>query len=624
MTSSEPETDFAPTLPSSKERVILASSILAIGLIALGPCLCQQQLVDYYATKLIPDMAALIPAALHRYMLWIGACLITLACLSEKLIYGLPELPFKKRMVTGCTLAFLLCVLLLTRSWQFPYCIDDAYIVFRYVDNMLRFGVPDYDIGQHVNTISSQLQFVILLLTAFITGQRNLPVVSESVNLAEEVISLFLLFAVLKRGFNSDKLALYGCSLHVLSAYAILEVMRGKEGPLVIMAIYLLLWAQLTKNALLKAWVSAMLILIRPEGLLVCALSFLSDIRDHLKKPLIALKNWLPPAVMLGIVFTWIYIYYGTLMLQGIKAKSVIYHPPPMVALAGLSSQLTTSLAGLPYYAWGLLGPLVLLFFYGLTVLLLWRYQFLRLYIVSIFVLTAFFGFGQSFMNAFPWYMSWWAPLVPLLYVGLISLLEQQQRRDIWTKVTQGLVISFSLIVVPLRSYLWEPFSEVMSPLPVFYWDNINDRLRIYEVARSYLNKVAKKSETLAVVEVGVIGYGLESKIFDLLGLVTPEVLKLYPVPEDKRAECGCSIPPEYARIYKPERILTLDCFCRNGLFEDEYFKKNYHLEWWWDNNAFGSLGVALYKKIPTDSSSQKNEIGKDEVGSDKTKSGSN
>ncbi|MBX3135712.1 hypothetical protein KF707_05720 [Candidatus Obscuribacterales bacterium] len=593
MSSSEPT--------STKQRIILTSIVVGIGLLSYLPCLAEPALVSYYSKKLLPEMAAFIPGALFRYGCWLGAVTLVLAVFHDKLIYGLRDLSFRTRIVTLSVFALLMNVMVLTRTWQFPYCIDDAYIIFRYADNMLRFGVPDYDVGSHVNTISSQLHFAILVATGFLTGQRDLPLVSQGINLGQELISLCLLYAVIKRGFNSTKLALYGCGLHVMSAYAILEVMRGKEGPLVIMMMYLLMWAQLFRRKLLAVWVSALMCLVRPEGILVAITSFLFDAREHLRSPVKMIGTWAPPFILVVMVFVGCYLYYGTAMLQGILAKSVIYHAPPMVCIASLSSQLTTSLAGLPYWAYDLLGPLILMFIYGLTVVLLWRYEFLRIYIVSIFLLTGFFGAGNAFMNAFPWYMSWWAPLVPLLYVGLISFLKEQGKGDS-TKIVQGIVIAFSLVVVPLRSYLWAPFSEVVSPLPIFYWDNIDDRLRIYEVARKYLNKVAKKTDTCAVVEVGVIGYGCDSKIFDLLGLVTPDALKLYPVPKDKRAECGLSIPPQYARLYKPERILFLDCFGRNGILEDEYFKRNYTLEWFWENNAFGSLGVVLYKRIPTDS----------------------
>ena len=566
------------------------------------PCLSEHALVAHYSKKLLPEMAAFIPGALFRYSCWLSGATIILALFHNRLIYGLSELSFKSRIVTASVFALLMNIMILTRTWQFPYCIDDAYIIFRYAENMLRFGAPDYDVGSHVNTISSQLHFAILVATGFLSGQRDLPLVSQGINLAQELISLCLLFAVIQRGFHSTKLALYACALHVSSAYTILEVMRGKEGPLVIMMMYLLIWAQLFHKKLLKVWVSAMLCLARPEGILVMITSFIFDIREHLKHPVKTVLTWAPPMALVVLVFAGCYIYYGTAMLQGILAKSVIYHAPPLVCIASLSSQLTTSIAGLPYWAYDLLGPTILMFIYGSAVVLLWRYDFLRLYIVSICVLTLFFGAGNSFMNAFPWYMSWWAPLVPLLYVGLLSFLKQQGKTDS-TKIVQGIVVAFSLIVVPLRSYLWAPFSEVISPLPIFYWDNIDDRLRIYEVARKYLNKVAKRTDTCAVVEVGVVGYGCESKIFDLLGLVSPDALKLYPVPQESRSECGLSIPPQYARLYKPERILTLDCFGRNGLFEDEYFKRNYALEWFWENNSFGSLGVLLYKRIPTDSS---------------------
>lgn len=596
--SSESNQLAVPNQRSQKERLVLSGVIVGVALLFLVPCLFEKSLVACYTKILIPELAAMIPAALSRYCLWVIAAGVIFAALRGRLLGNLRDLSFKSELIVTALFATLLNVLILTRTWQFPYCIDDAYIIFRYADNMVTHGMPDFDIGSHVNTISSQLHFLLLVGSSFLTGQRDFPLLSESINLVQEICSLFFLFAILKRVFAKAELALYGCAIHVMSSYAILEVVRGKEGSLIILLLFLSMWSSLNGRERLSAWVSALLCLGRPEGFLFAAVSFVSRIREYIGKPVSALKLWALPGVMVAAVFASIYFYYGTIMPQGVLAKSVIYHAPNLVCASLIDAQICSALIGPPLCPGGIGGVLLLVAFYGVFLVVLWRYEFLRVYFVSLFLITIFFCAGNSLMNAFPWYLSWWAPLPPLFYVAVLKQLQDLRRVDVISKTMEWTMIALSMIVVPFHSYCqFATFSTVISPLPIFYWDNVSDRLRIYESARVYLNKYAKKTDTVAVVEVGVIGYKFDGRIFDLLGLVTPEALKLYPVPVDKQAPCGLSIPPQYAELYKPERMLFLDCFARNGLLKDPYFKENYRLEWFWRNDAFESVGVYLYKK---------------------------
>lgn len=586
---------------SKIEQLMLAGVIVGIALLFLLTCLLEKSLVAFYTRKLIVDLAEMIPAALGRYSIWVVVSAVFFAAFRSKLLASLKDLSFKTELIVTALFAVLLNLLILTRTWQFPYCIDDAYIIFRYADNMIKHGMPDYDIGNHVNTISSQLHFLLLVASSFITGQRDFPLLSESINLVEEIGSLFLLFAILKRIFVKVELALYGCAIHVTSSYAILEVVRGKEGSLIILILFLSIWASLARRDRLSAWASALICLSRPEGVLFSAVSFLSRIRQYIAKPSLISKLWTLPGALVVAVFAAIYSYYGTVMPQGVLAKSVIYHVPSLLCASLIDAQICSALIGPPLCPGGFGGVLLLLMLYGVFIVVLWRYECLRVYLVSLSLITLFFCAGNSLMNAFPWYLAWWAPLTPLFYVAVVKQLQELRRIDVVSKTMEWTLISLSLIVVPSYSYLQFPtFSSVVSPLPVFYWDNISDRLRIYEVARIYLNKFAAKTDTVAVVEVGVIGYRLDSRIFDLLGLVTPEALKLYPVPVAQQAPCGLSIPPQYVELYKPERMLFLDCFARNGLLKDNYFKNNYRLEWFWPNDAFDSVGVYLYKKVST------------------------
>ncbi len=621
-----PEADLPARSRSSnvplRESLILSGAIVLIGLLFLVPSLFDKPLINYFSVQLGADLCSAIPAALARYRIWVALTTTLFAMLHNQLLplIGMKEediegkrleqagaeeggqsvvLSFDKRLIYTCVLAVLLNLLLLTRTWQFPYCIDDAYIVFRIVDNALSLGAPDFDPGIHVNAIASLSHFLALIVTCFLTGWREIPVVSQTINLAWEVASLFVLFALLKRLFGKVQLALFGCAIHVMSAYAILEVMRGKEGCSMMLLLFIYLLAQTANLARTKAWATCLICLTRAEGFILFATTLANELRQ---KSIIAgpslIRAWAVPLAVVGLSLMTIALYCGTIVPQGAIVKSTVFHAPIFLCSSFIFAQVLNSFVGIPCFVEGALGLTALILAYLLMGTLLWPYASLRPYLISLILVSAFFIAGNALIAYFPWYLSWWAPLPPLVFTAILHRINHSHLNSRIAGSGQAIIALYSLVFVPFHAYMQPaPYSGVYSRLPIFYWDNLDDRLRMYEEAREYLKKVSSPNDTIAVSEVGIISYTFRRcKIFDLLGMVTPEALTLYPVPLPARYG-AYSIPPQYIRLYKPERLLTMECMIRNGVAKDEYFKRNYEIECFWQNDAFQSNGIYLFKK---------------------------
>jgi hypothetical protein len=67
--------------------------------------------------------------------------------------------------------------------------------------------------------------------------------------------------------------------------------------------------------------------------------------------------------------------------------------------------------------------------------------------------------------------------------------------------------------------------------------------------------------------------------VIDGAGLVSPQAVDYFPVPENERLDAAIgAIPRGLVRVYQPDMVITLDFFVANGLLIDDWFQENYML----------------------------------------------
>lgn len=582
-------------------------------------------MVAYYSGRFDAAMGAFVPDVVQRYSIWIA--IATLLQLSVQTILFRETKNVSARHFQIAIFALIINVLVATRCLQFPYCVDDTYIVFRYAENIFNHGVPDYEFGgEHVNAISSQLHLISLLFASLLSGSRNFPLVAQSMNMAFDLASILMLFLFLRRLLSSTWIAIYGCAIWTTSIFGVFSVCHGKETSLTMLCLFIFLWASVCERFRIRAWAAAMCMLARPEGLFIFLTTMVADFFTPSMSRTETLKRWLAPCAMVGTVFAFVFFYYGTVIPQGILVKSIVYHFTSIKGGWNIAHALSFSFTGPLKPASDAEGILWTLGVHALAIGLLWRYKSLRIYLVALLMVATAFTMGNALVWVFLWYYSWWAPLPPIVFAVLIKRISELKsrllntlavERETATSVsTKGgtpektapisavsailtlVVVGESLLYVPFYSYPRTEIAGQLYPLPIFYWDNLYDRMRIYEVAGEYMNKVVPPGETAAFCELGIAGWAFRGKAFDLQGMVSKEAIKYYPVPpEENPKNVHLTIPSRLVRDFKFNRIICVDGWIEDSLWKDKYFLDNYELEGFWPNDCFESVGFYLYKR---------------------------
>lgn len=169
------------------------------------------------------------------------------------------------------------------RVLQFPLCIDDAYIDFRYVFNLLR-GVgliyqytPLLESQAHnVLGISSPLHIAALTGVCLLFGSTDVPHVSRLFNLGLDELNFLLLAFLTFRLTGRRSLVILAAFFYSFNSYSIYEVVRGKETPLLVsLLLSYMLFLSYGKN-FLSALVAGLIAVTRPEGVFFLAADFLS------------------------------------------------------------------------------------------------------------------------------------------------------------------------------------------------------------------------------------------------------------------------------------------------------------------------------------------------------------
>jgi hypothetical protein len=140
-----------------------------------------------------------------------------------------------------------------------------------------------------------------------------------------------------------------------------------------------------------------------------------------------------------------------------------------------------------------------------------------------------------------------------------------------------AVLISLGLFLYIQHDFILE--NAVLSTSPVRQ-PPLYDREYDYYQLTLWLAPQIQEDTTILMSEVGVLGYYLpEVTVIDGAGLVSPQAVAYFPVPETERLAAGIgAIPRGLVQDYQPDMVITLDFFIANGLLNDEWFQENYTL----------------------------------------------
>lgn len=387
--------------------------------------------------------------------------------------------------------------------WAFSHwAYDDPFITYRYANN-LRAGLGFvYNPGEHVLSTTTPLFTLLLTLGSLLwSDMHRLAVLIGAISLAVGGLFLFDLA-------HSWKSPVAGwVSLVLYPTFPLVVSTISSETPLYLALCLGSFALYARRNFLGTAVMSALAILVRPDGMLVAvilAIDFLIEIRRPIP--------WTAILTFMGILAAWIvfaFIYFGS---------------PIPVTLAAKQSQGDMAISqrfleGFPAILQSYRSPLfileAILAIIGVGVII-WRnhrWFLLLAWSVAYFGAYSFLGVGRYF-----WY---YAPLVP----GFVALVghgislptqltfyqDQSKGRFRWISGVLVFVLVTSLVVGNLKNLL------EMRELG-------DNRFLIYQAVGEWLDQYTQPLDKIGALEVGIIGYYAHRPMVDFSGLIQPQV----------------------------------------------------------------------------------------------------
>lgn len=577
------------------------------------------------------DLVNLVPSAVQRYGVFMGLCAVSF-CAFFFFAFK-PQSDDEKKFNFSSASKFFLFVFLFSvigylmvalRILQFPVCVDDAYIDFRYIYRWANGLGFDYNSPEHVMGFTSHLHVLLLTIITFLIRGVDVALLSQLTNVVFQFSTYLLLFVVSRLAYQNIWLALFSCAAYAFNQENLGACLTGKEAPMLTFMVLLSMWAGMKMKWGWLAWICGLIALTRPEGFIWFAVNliYFSKKSEDRKK---YLQQWIAPSILIAAVYIFLFSYFGSVVPHGALGRAAMFHSfgeatdktiffiMKFVGVQTFGTSLTALFApGLNFeIAWLMQGAVAFLFMYEVSR----RQSWFQPYVYSAILLLLFFAITDPWM--FSWYYSWFALLAPLAIpyiilnlVKFIKSLSAFPSLQATAALAAICLLSFNLATLPpARIMLLQQKGPFMTFWPIiktirsypFGWSEPQQRLLIYKHAAQFFNTPEASKGDIATWEPGLLAYVLpQRKILDLGGLLSDEVLKYYPVPNGERTRKAVwgSIPPESINQLKPEWCIFYDCFADNGLLSDRNFLSNYELEKFMHGNIWGSRGLYIFHRI--------------------------
>ena len=421
------------------------------------------------------------------------------------------------------------------RLWVGPHVVDDAYITFRYSENIasgagFTYNPPDLVLGTSSPAYA-------LLLTPLAAADVDLHTATLWMAAAADCATAIIGWHLLAAAGWPLAGVVFGILLAFWPGYVTYSV-SGLETSLYTLLISAVLLCAARGRAVAVGLLAGGAVLCRPDGALIAAAAVLFIWRQHGIRPAVIAAASATTLLIPWTVFAS--IYFGSVVPGSVAAKALV-KLPPMESLRLLGNWFWRG----PYW---ILTPAAVI---GLAIALKSeRAEVFRwwtgwwLAYAAVFVITGAFG-------PYSWYF---VPLLPLYFAGVGVFLEAgcgklpapaPIRNVLPSAVLVMLVAAGASRLPPLRNTLdvWETQRE--------------------ELYRQIAQRLEPRTCVVAATEIGTLGYFYPGPVLDLVGLVSPGVAGLptlatlererpcWIVTYDDLLEAGVAASPAFQRMYE-------------------------------------------------------------------------
>lgn len=483
-----------------------------------------------------------------------------------------------------------------------PRPIDDAFITFRYAQNMLAGQGLVYNPGEWVLGTTTPLYALMLTGLGALTGGASapFPYLAWLLNSLADVLTCWLLVK-LGETLGHRYAGLAAAILWAIAPWSVTFAIGGMETSFFVLLLVGTFYFHSKDRPVPAAFLGSMGLITRPDALLFVGLIAAERVRRSLPwrrlntNPLpLSLRELVAFAAPLAL---WGYcgtVLYGSPIPHSMFAKTLAYHLPRDAGLTRLLQHYATPFVGDYLFGTWWIGIGLVLFpiLFGLGVIRL-RHERPGTWPIFAYPWIYFIAFAVANPLIFRWYLT---PPLPAYLLG-IFLGADRISQDIKSNLPR---IAFGVLAMGLTLNGWtiQPDHGPTRPSPRMAY--IELELRYEQVGRDFVDRI-QPGETLAAGDIGALGYFSGAHILDTIGLISPQSTSYYPLPDSLFAEGqNYAIPPDLIVEQEPDYLVILEAYGRNGLLQDARFNQAYDLMETIPIDIYGSRGMLVFTRIST------------------------
>lgn len=416
--------------------------------------------------------------------------------------------------VVDCIVIFILGVLL--RLPFLPASVDDAFITFRYVRNIISGHGFVFNIGEHILGTTTPLYTLYLALL----GSLGLDFITlgKLTNIMADAASCVLLFIVVSR--VSNRTVAWVAALLILSSpYNLQYSASGMETGIYTFMCLIVLYFYGQKRWTWMALIGGGLVLVRPDGLLVLIVVGFMWVLDRQD-----IKTGIKYALLIGLVMlpwfifaTW---YFGSPIPHSVSAKALTYRSSVPFHWLYIFMQTFTQRGGV-------VGPILIMVLLGTgSVVVVFRQALRPLlpYLLWMWLYIGVFTFFQS--GRFGWY---YAPIMPVFFtiivIGGYEWFSQIKRLPVMTRVMQSNLRHF-LAGAVILTFIPALGISIYSAWQEAYKEVVYEKT-MWEPMGRWIQENSSPEATVALESIGGIGWYSERYIWDEGGLISAKTYAL-------------------------------------------------------------------------------------------------
>jgi hypothetical protein len=477
-----------------------------------------------------------------------------------------------------------------------PRIIDDAYITFRYTQNLLAGHGLVYNPGEAVLGTTTPAFALLLAGVSPIPGLAGvtLPQIAVILNALLDGVNCALL-VLLGRRLTWGLAGALAALAWAIAPWSVTFAIGGMETSLFVACMLATFYFHSGERPVRAALFGALSLLTRPDALLFLAPLAIERIRRSLPvgrwnpEPLpIRWRELAAALVPLALWGAFGWASYGNPLPQTIAAKAVAYQLPSEAAFVRLLQHFGTPfmehLAFGPAWLWVGLVLYPALYLLG-SIAVLRR----NLGAWPMFAFPAVFFLAYAIANPllFRWYL---APPLPVFLLGIFIGLERIGRDLRHPR----LVYAFALpaLLLMLNGWTLTPDHGPRRPAPDMAYIALEG---IYQQVAERLKPQIAEGEVLAAGDIGVLGYFTSAHMLDTVGLITPAASGYYPLPPEAYV-INYAISTDLILDLHPTWLVMLEVYGRNTLLQDPGFLAAYEQVDEIPTDIYGSQGMLIFR----------------------------